>query len=443
MTIYIPKDTRWEDFMGGVVRGIEKKRQRENAESAHKAMGDFLSMLGNGQQSQQQDKAMGDLFSSFGSDQQKAPQSTWLSHPTPSPSMPEPEERQAYGYTPQFAKVFQPSMPVQRQASNQPDLNEILQGMATLAQKYKSVDVGQMLPTAMSIYNTRQAEAQSQRESDEKQRQYEGKQRAAGLWQEAVSTGNRQAMLALYPTMKEYGVEVPADQLRFAYPDLKWSQIDQGNKTTLVGLNPYSGQAVVTQDYARGISPDTRYREGQQWERTKYVQGNENYRASLSNRDNAGPKPLSRSDRDAIYKMIMGGTEMGIRFGGLMETASKEPNFSPDMLDQALKIQYGEGTEAYHYARQLVFENPMSDFYGKSPRQSTGGQEEYSEEHLRQVTKDAVEKFGVVDTLAQLERTRMLTPEQKEFVRKEIYLLTNQRKQPVSGDAPFVIPPKP
>jgi len=75
-------------------------------------------------------------------------------------------------------------------------------------------------------------------------------------------------------------------------------------------------------------------------------------------------KPLTRADKDAIWRAIMGGVDM---FGSKM-TGLANMYKTPEELAQAIEQYYGEGTPEYEHAMNIAFNAPESAYKGKDPR---------------------------------------------------------------------------
>lgn len=80
------------------------------------------------------------------------------------------------------------------------------------------------------------------------------------------------------------------------------------------------------------------------------------------------PKQLSRADKDAIWRTVMGGTDLlGNAIKGLVNMNYK----SPEAVAQAVEQYYGEGTPEYEHAMNIAFNDPTSKYKGKDPRNAS------------------------------------------------------------------------
>ena len=79
-------------------------------------------------------------------------------------------------------------------------------------------------------------------------------------------------------------------------------------------------------------------------------------------------KGLTRADKDAIWRTVMGGTDLlGNAIKGLVNMNYK----SPEAVAQAVEQYYGEGTPEYEHAMNIAFNDPTSKYKGKDPRNAS------------------------------------------------------------------------
>ncbi len=69
---------------------------------------------------------------------------------------------------------------------------------------------------------------------------------------------------------------------------------------------------------------------------------------------------IKRTDKDAIYRYVRGGTDL---FGNRTEGLANLTKNAPEQARQALAVRYGEGTPEYQYALSLLMEDPTSPHY--------------------------------------------------------------------------------